>query len=88
MTIERIGVQPIVAASTPGAARQVYRVVELGGDGATSVEVSCTNDLSVDGNANYVHWTSTAPTCRIERSIGGIFEPLGETAAGVYVDHG
>ncbi|RSY83117.1 hypothetical protein DAH66_12675 [Sphingomonas koreensis] len=88
MTIERLGVQPIVAASTAAAAKQVYRVVELGEGGETSLEVGCTNDLSVEGNANYVHWSATAETCRVERSIGGLFEPLGETADGFYVDRG
>lgn len=89
MAIERIGVQPIiVSAGAPG--QQVYRLTELDGgtEGEPSVDVACTNDLSVDGNVNFIHWLADSNTVRVHRSLAGQFEPIADVEGTSYIDHG
>ncbi|EQB06229.1 hypothetical protein [Sphingobium baderi] len=87
--ISRIGVQPVIVSVGPGEARQTYRVGEVTADGEdVSVEVSCTNDLSVDGNVNLVHWRGDAGPYRVYRSNGTGFVLLEETIESCLIDVG
>lgn len=90
LIVTRAGVQPIVASATSAFARQTYRIVPLvdGEEGEPSQDVSCCNDLSVDGNMNFVHWSSEVPTVRIYRSTGGVFEPIADAEGSSYQDAG
>ncbi|WP_066681725.1 hypothetical protein [Sphingomonas sp. CCH9-E2] len=87
--IERIGVQPVIVTASPAMARQSYRVTESGEDGAVSLEVSCSNDLSMPGNGNYLHWASDAAgPFKVERSTGGVFVEIASVEAQFYMDAG
>lgn len=88
--VVRVGVQPIVVSATPSFARQTYRVVPLldGVEGEASQDVACSNDLSADGNMNFVHWHAETPVVRVYRSTGGLFEQIAEIEGGSYQDAG
>jgi len=88
--ISRIGVQPVIASMGGAAGRQTYRVAEIveGEEAEPSNDVSCTNDLSVEGNFNIVHWSGEAELFRIYRATGGIFEMIAETAESRFIDVG
>lgn len=88
--VTRVGVQPIVVSATPSFARQVYRIVPFaeGEEGEPSQDVACSNDLSADGNMNFVHWQAETPVVRIYRSTGGLFEQIAEVDGSSYQDGG
>ena len=87
--ISRIGVQPVVSSVGSGASRQTYRVGDMvDGEEQMSNEVSCTNDLSVDGNVNLVHWHGEGALFRVYRSNGSGFEMLTETSESQFIDSG
>lgn len=88
--ITRIGVQPVIASVGGAAGRQTYRVAEVvdGNEEAPSSEVSCTNDLTVEGNFNLVHWGGEASLFRVYRATGGMFERIAETSESRFIDSG
>jgi hypothetical protein len=88
--ISRIGVQPIIASVGGAMGRQTYRVVEVvdGVEQEPSNEVACSNDLTVDGNFNMVHWRGEASLYRVQRSIGGAFVEIAELAESRFLDSG
>lgn len=90
MAITRIGVQPVVVTPGQANARQTYRVVEIedGKAGAESQEVSCSNDLSVGGNVNFIHWEGEAALYRVLRASDGPFRKIGEVEGSSFVDEG
>lgn len=90
MTFTRIGVQPIIVTASTAATRQSYRIVEVanGEDGETSLDVSCVNDLSIDGNANFLHWQSGGSEFKVQKAQDGQFETIATVAAQSYLDAG
>lgn len=86
MRIVGIGVQPVISQASPYASQQAYRVVALidGEPQDASNTIACTNDLSLAGNMNVVHWqddNSETPTAfRIYKAANGGFGLIGETA--------
>ena len=88
--ISRIGVQPVIASVGGAIGRQTYRVAEVVEDNEeeASVEVSCSNDLSVPGNFNLIHWQGEASLFRVYRATGGMFELVEETAESRIIDDG
>lgn len=88
--ISRIGVQPVIASVGSAVARQTYRVAEVvdGNEEAPSVEVSCSNDLTVEGNFNLIHWQGEAGLFRVYRSAGGPFAQIIETEDSRFIDDG
>lgn len=86
MAITRIGVQPVITSvGTPGL--HSYRLVEDDGE-PSALEVGCTNDLSVDGNVNFVHWQGEAALFRVQKARDGGFVQIGETDGSSFVDDG
>jgi hypothetical protein len=88
--ISRIGVQPVIVSVGGAAGRQTYRVAEVveGVEEEPSNEVACSNDLSIDGNLNVVHWQGEASLFRVYRATGGIFSMIAETADSRFLDTG
>lgn len=87
MAITRIGVQPVVASAGQAAGKQTYRVGAVSGDAeALSLEVSCINDLSIEGNRNIVHWQGDGSSYRIYKAEGGVFGLIGTVAADLFID--
>jgi len=87
--ITRIGVQPVIVSVGGAVGRQTYRVSELTDDGEQmSVEVSCSNDLAVDGNFNLIHWSGEASPFRVYRATEGIFSLIAETSESRFIDTG
>lgn len=86
MAIDRIGVQPIIAAAGNAVARQTYKVGDVGESEVVSGEVSCTNDLSVAGNRNLVHWQGEGTSFRVYKSEGGPFGLIGTSDGDAFLD--
>lgn len=87
MAIDRIGVQPIIAGSSQAAGVQTYKVGEIAdGEETLSPAVSCTNDLSGEGNRNVVHWRGTGQSYRIYKSLDGAFGLIGTAADDIFID--
>lgn len=88
--ITRIGVQPVIASVGGAVGRQTYRVAEIvdGVEQEPSVEVSCSNDLTVGGNFNLVHWAGEASLFRVYRATGGMFAMIEDTSESRLIDAG
>jgi hypothetical protein len=81
--ITRIGAQPIVAQASPNAAQHTYVVVQ----GKTqSLPITCTNDLTLKGNMNVIHWEGTGKTAEVYRASGGAFGYIGQSDEGRLID--
>ncbi|HKY80280.1 MAG TPA: hypothetical protein VJM09_02270 [Sphingobium sp.] len=79
--ITRIGVQPIIVAGSPAAGRQSYVVTSMDGEieVASPNSVTCTNDLSLAGNMNVVHWDGSEAPFRVYKAVEGTYGFIGET---------
>lgn len=90
MAIERVGVQPIVVEAGPAMIRHTYQVTELSetGESEPSIQVACENDLSVEGNVNYLHWKGGAGSFRVYRAAGGPIEQIAEVSTQSFIDDG
>lgn len=86
MAIQLIGVQPVIASIGEAQSTQAYRVGEVGETETLSLAVSCTNDLSVAGNMNVVHWQGEGNSYRVYKADGGAFGLIGETDGGFLID--
>jgi len=87
VAITRIGVQPIISSSGQAAAEQTYKVGEVAGEGETvSLAVGCTNDLSVEGNCNVIHWLGQGESYRIYKSTAGCFGLIGAVESSIFID--
>lgn len=81
--ITRIGAQPIVAQASPNASQHTYIVVE---GKAKSLPIAITNDLTLKGNMNVVHWEGTAKSAKVYRASGGAFGLIGQSGDGRLID--
>jgi hypothetical protein len=87
MAITRIGVQPVIVSAGQAAGTQTYCVGEVTPEGETvSLAVSCTNDLSVEGNCNFVHWAGEGASYQVYKAEGGAFGLIGTVAASPFID--
>lgn len=85
MGITRIGVQPVISQVGAAPGQQAYIVVE--GD-AKSLPAVCTNDLSIDGNMNFVHWQGDGGATNVYRSDGNTYGLIGASSDGRFIDDG
>jgi hypothetical protein len=83
----RIGVQPVIAAFGDAPGTQAYIVGEVVGTTETlSLAVSCTNDLSVEGNLNVVHWQGAGENYRVYKAQEGAFGLIGLADGALFLD--
>lgn len=87
MAIDRIGIQPVVAVAGQAWPRHTYKVGEVTADGeVASLEVSCCNDISIEGNVNIIHWRGEGDSYRVYRAADGGFGLIGTTDGALFVD--
>ena len=79
--ISRIGVQPVISSASAAMGRQSYLVTATvdGEQTASPNVVACSNDLSLAGNMNLIHWDGQDAPFRVYKSVEGVFGLIGET---------